>query len=191
MKAYKDVNEYKVVKEIIRHYYKYIAWTQPVMSANTQNGVSLSATNFDSNNLYTLTNGVSDSDYICPTSTSSYGSTFTINLDYSIKLTQFVFNYYAKRGVTYGIGSLKVAAIANDIEVDITPQNLPDGEGWYTVSSQVDNVITNCIKVYCSTTGNPYVRFGEITLQGDKIAEGTEQDYDFYKDVYEYKAFKI
>lgn len=176
----------KAVKEIVRKYYKYVSWTQPIMSSNIQNGITLSATNFNSNNLYILMNGVSDSDYICPTSTSSYGSTFTINLDYSIKLTQFIFNYYAKTNVTWGLGSLKVVAMVSGIEVDITPQNLPNDGGWNTGSSQVDDVITNCIKVYCSTTGDPYVRIGEITLQGDKVVDGTEQDYDFYKDTYEY-----
>lgn len=179
----------KAVKKFIRKYYKYVSWTQPVMSANAQNGVSLSATNFNSNNLYTLMNGVSNSDYICPTSTSSYGSTFTINLDYSIKLTQFALNYYEKENVTWGIGSLKVVALVGGNEVDITPSGR-GGSGWYTSISQVDNVITNCIRVYCSTTGNPYVRFGEITLQGDKVVDGTEQDYDFYKDIYRYNLIK-
>ena len=179
----------KAVKEVVRKYYKYVPWTQPVMSSNIQNGITLSATNFNSNNLYILMNGVSNSDYICPTSTSSYGSTFIINLDYYIRLNRFSFNYYRKTNVNYGLTSFKVVAVVDGNEVDITPSdNTP--EGWNTLTSQVNNLNTNCIKISCSTGGSPYVRIGEITLQGDIVEEATQQDYDFYKDTYEYSIPK-
>lgn len=181
----KVIPEYKVQKELTeRKYWKYTynEWTQPIMSSNSQDGITLSATNFNSSNLYTLMNGVSNSDYICPTSGTSFGSTYQIDLDYKIKLSSISVNSYVQTNVTYGFTTFKVVALVGGQEVDITPANVGSDGGWSTRTLQINDIMTNRVIIYCSSGGSPQPRLGEITLTGlrQNVIEGTPSDYDFY-----------
>lgn len=165
-------------------YYKYTYenWTQPVMTSNYQNGVKLTYANMSSANIYTLFNGVSNSDYITPTSTSSYASYVNIAFDYPIRLSNIKINSYTKRNVTYAFGACKIIATTKDgQEVTVSTTTLPDSQAWADTNFSVNNLIIKNLRIYATSGGNPHPRIGEITLTAQKqiVVESTSSDYDY------------
>lgn len=169
-------------------YYKYTYenWTQPVMSSNYQDGVKLTYANMSSSNIYTLFNGVSNSDYITPTSTTSYDSYVNIAFDYPIKLSNIKINSYVAMNITYGFGECKIVATTKDgQEITISTAKLPDSYAWSDTNFPVDNLIIKNLRIYATSGGNPHPRIGEITLTAQKqtVVESTSSDYDYKVDI--------
>jgi hypothetical protein len=165
-------------------YYKYTYenWTQPVMSSNYQNGIKLTYANMSSSNIYTLFNGVSNSDYITPTSTTSYNSYVNIAFDYPIKLSNIKINSYTKSNVTYTFGACKIVVTTRDgQEITVSTTKLPDSQAWTNTNFPVDNLIIKNLRIYATSGGNPHPRIGEITLTAQKqtVVETTSSDYDY------------
>lgn len=190
MKAYKSGNTYKLVKGTIRKYYKYVsdAWTQPVMTSNGSLGGSEFAVEQSPNtNTSTYVMFTQNGNYLCPLNNS-----FILYHPFGLNITSF----YRTTSSTYYVSWMDTFYISfsNDgenwspetavsVSYAATTTTIFDYEGYYKYTK---------IRPYHTGAGAPYA-IGKVTITATALTvqEATSSDYDFYKDIDEYKAFNI
>lgn len=194
---YKDINVCKLYKEIIRKYYKYVAWTQPILSANgTMGGNSFAveaSTTESGHPAYYAFDG-SDSTRWGATS-SSVPQWLTFYNPEKLKVTNIAIKNRSDivAGITAGI----IKGSNDNINwIDIksfTNSETAKGATWnIDLSNNINSY--NYYRIYITSylaTGGSYVCIITAIITGYTITESTSSDYDFYKDVDEYKAFNV
>lgn len=194
---YEDIDAYKAYKETVRHYYKYIPFVQPVLTANGTMGGDTFACNQSSyhtekdgtkreawqafdNNTGTRwqVNGISlstfyDIEWYCP-----------IPIITSSLSMQTSTNYPVKDYVLYGSNNyrdwIELASGTNaGSSVDWTITIVADKQKEYSY-----------FRLSCKPTNTTSMMVNSIGINAVYITEGTSSDYDFYKDINEYKVIK-
>ena len=203
MKAWKDTNTYKMVKqENVRKYYKYqdTAWTRPNLTANGILGADAFAVKTNGYvsgyQTYKAVDGNNSTGWEC----SNYANDAYIFYNpIPLKLTSIKMRNWTGSGRKDSTKGGKVYG-ANDgntwIElVTYTNSDYSSGAEWYISMTSVSSAYTY-YKITCtdgtSDSGN-YWNIAEMTPIGveREIIDGTSSDYDFYKDVTVYSAFDI
>lgn len=192
---YKDIIEYSAKKETVRKYYKYVSWTQPVLTSNgTVGGASFAAN-----------------------ASSEYNSGSRAYFAFDSGSTQY---WHSNSGHPQWLGwynpnPLKITSIkvknrnsdgafindytvlcsnngSNFIEVasGTSPNQTAYGE-WTINISEADSYKywrLNCT----SSSGNnsSYTAVQQITITATELVAGTASNYDYYEDANIYKALE-
>ena len=191
-------NGYKSVTTPVRKYYKYqdVAWTQPILTwngfmgyddfavASTSNGNGTQPWHLFADTMQT---------YGWTSANTAYPHTYTIFSKIPLNITNIqvtnysTVGYFPKNWVIYG---------SND---NSNWAELNSGENTNNTANATWNIATNTNSYYNyykieftnHLSGSGYtIRIGLFTLTAtQKVAvESTSSDYDFYKDITEYKA---
>lgn len=176
---YEDVAVYKLPTKTVRTYYKYIDWTQPVLTSNTSSSVmTVSATSEEQGAAYTAFDGNTSGGW----ATANYVTTGTLTavLDKDIYITSI-----EVVGSSNQWGSTNTITIYSD-----TNKQTIIGEQKsfnYSVSDTLawnfeEPVKANTLVFY--GTGTTWVAITEITItaQEQVTVESPQDDYDFYED---------
>lgn len=190
MKAYKQGNTYKLVKDTIRKYYKYVSatWTQPVLSNNgVLGGSEFAVEQSPTANTNTYTMFTSNGNYMCPV-----GQSFILYHPLGMNITKFYRTtssvYYVRYPSMYYLsfsndGINWTDEISYSVPYQATTTTDFDYEGYYKYTK------IRPISPY-QDVQNAIGRV-EVTATALTVQESTSSDYDFYKDVDVYKAFNI
>lgn len=188
---YKDVPIYKVVKETVRKYYKYLAWEQPILTSNTSSSeMTVSATNEGQGGAWKAFNGsYTDSGWV--TSNSTLSGTVYATFKKPIYLKSITLTGYRN-----SYGYTKTISIYSDIA---KTNLIGEAKTFFTSTGSTSNIsntwtLNEPIKVtdlafYC-VGGSNWVALSEVSINADIVVEGTPDDYDFYIDTDAYKAIK-
>lgn len=189
MKAVKeDIEVYKIPKETVRKYYKYvpISWTQPALTSNTGNPEMLLSGDNSAYILFDKNDG----------SIFNTGSTTDIYIDFDTEHTLQTMYAHAN----YGPGSyfacpgpIVLSYYDNELQdwVEIGSLSEASGNTWSDTIELSDNQ-SKRYKVHIE--GYTYAGYtsclATITFTGVQyqIEETTQDDYDFYKDIDTYYA---
>ena len=195
MRIFKIGNDYKAIKETVRKYYKYTytSWTQPTLSANGTLGGSSFAVEAE-----TIV-GSSHDAFHALDNTGWIGARTTNVLPYYIfynpkplKISNLSFSYVTYLLVTCWILNFELYG-SNDGSAwtFITQCNNPNPD-----TSPISHNISvstgyKYFKIVPLTSKNYYPAITNlvITAQEENVTESTSSDYDFFKDIDEYKAF--
>lgn len=192
MRIFKIGNEYKAIKETVRKYYKYTytSWTQPTLSANGTLGGSSFAVEAESNySDYPAYHALDSTGWVGQRSTLPY---FIFYNPKPLKVSNLTFSKGSYLFISCWI-----------LNFELYGSN--DGSTW-TFITQCNNPNPNTspvshnisvstgykyYKIVPLTRKNDYPAIANlvITAQEENVTESTSSDYDFYKDIDEYKAF--
>lgn len=188
----------KAKKEVVRKYYKYVdtAWTQPVLTANgTMGGNSFACTASSYITVYYPY-------FVFASGEPAFASAWATTT------TQSTYDWYNPEPIKITNIRIKnsIEAIYSITEGSVLGSN--DYSTWTTIKSFTNSTTTALAEwdidlsdntgLYkyhriSITKGNPtYVAIGRmyLTAYTRTITPGTSSDYDFYKDVDEYKLIK-
>lgn len=212
---YRDVDVYKTVKEIVKKYYKYESWTQPVLSSNGTIGVddfavscSLPALTGDSypRNLYLAFDGIIGNaenrfQSVSNTTNPQYIIVYSKN---SLNIKSITF-YQNTKETYYYIKAITIQGSNNGSDwTDLQTWTSNSYVANFTVDLSSNLEYYNYYRFYITNrayynSSNAYLMIQEISMTGTQTVESTESDYDFYvdKDIYKivkqnntYKAIK-
>lgn len=197
---YKDIYEYSLPTKTERKYYKYgITYTMPNMtSANTPNGTValLSGSDYGTKQPWQMFNSEVTDDWVHPSS-STYSVRYTFD-EPLIAGEGSISGYYSSDDPK-GATESKRALTAYSITLNYSDGTTEVIKQWNGSTYAVTNITAN-YKAYkniesvdFSFSGSVWYTFGtlyDFTMTHTPIIEGTESDYDFYKDLDTYKAIK-
>ena len=180
---------------IERKYYKYqySSWSQPLFTSATTWG-SVSADNYYNEQppyqaLDGKTSGGNEADFA-----SSNGTTVNWYWTFEEPLKITNIKMWNRAGAdSYGGATIyTIYGLNNDNSYTQIGTISIGATGWASNETAVSNTnMFKGLKIYCSGSKN-YVGIGEILLTAftQSIVEGTEQDYDWYEDIYNYDYYK-
>ena len=189
----------KAVKGTVRKYYKYVAWTQPVLTGNTTSvtegdiTVSASTNNTGYSNIYGAMDGVSSGTNqanIWMTNNSSTGW-WQVVFPYKIRITGLThYNSYGRnsgdRWITgqYFTSSDKTTPIGDSFTTDDVNWQATTIENIPSTGITTDTIYFN------KTNGGVWSGIGELQITAQVPVESTSSDYDYYEDVEVHKLPK-
>jgi len=161
-------------------YYKWVNWTQPVLTSATSFGVVTTVSNDGSQVEWKALDGIASgsvSDAHFWSSTSATSGWWKWVLPFKIKISQIKFynatstnNNYTKNAQFFADDAKKIPL--GDAFVGI---NSP----WAYNTILVNNVITDTIYFYALSSYNHYITIGELEITAKKAVISTVNDYDY------------
>jgi len=180
---YEDEYKYKLVKETIRKYYKYVTWTQPVLTSNNSSDIMwVSASNEGQGAAFNAFDDNVSSTNWC-TSNNITTAYLYVNINENIYISSISVTGYTN---VYGHTDT-ITIYSNDIEIGATKTYN------YSQSNIQTWTFNSPVKVSSLTfkgTGLTWTCIPNITITAQKVINGTSSDYDFYEDEYKYKLVK-
>lgn len=196
----------KAVKEIVRKYYKYESWTQPVLSSNGTIGVddfavscSLPALTGDPypRSLYLAFDGIIGNaenrfQSVSNTTNPQYIIVYSKN---SLNIKSITF-YQMTQETYYYIKAITIQGSNNGSDwTDLQTWTSNSYVANFTVDLSSNLEYYNYYRFYITNrayydSSNAYLMIQEISMTGTQAVESTESDYDFYVDKDIYKAVK-
>lgn len=185
----------KLVKNLIRKYYKYVSWTQPVLTDYTTStdlgDINVHATSDFGGNcrawkiMIGSVSSTVDKDY-WQLANSNAEQSLTLIFPYKLKISDLKITTRPRDNYTRNVGVFD----SKGIQIGSTV-NCKAALKEYTLLSDA-SIITDelIITVFAGSGNNTYFGLQNLQITAQRIAEGTLLDYDFYEDGFEYKAVK-
>lgn len=191
---YKDVLEYSALKESVRKYYKYVAWTQPTLSSDTSYGtISSSITTWGDGQTWHISDGVKGTSNKWGGGSGS--GNITWHLPEKIKINSFqIWQTNESEYLNRFPKTIKLYASddgTNYTEVgSLSGYSQPASAGYVTVTCNTSKVYEYYKWEFGTSWKGSEIAVSEIVITAQKVIAGTTSDYDYYEDVDIYKALE-
>ena len=178
----------KVYKETVRKHYKYVNWTQPVLTSNTDKNCAVTCS--ASYNGYPAYYAIDSSTTNCwfPNTTTGW---WKIVFPEEINITALTHIAGAYQGQTQTITGRYYADSSKQIPIG----NAISGSYAQGASVQVQNIPVEGIKTntiyFEKTAGHANAGIGQLVITAQEIVESNASNYNTYEDVDVYKLPKI
>lgn len=190
----------KAAVEIVRKYYKYKNWEQPILSSNgVMGGTDFACNQSNSYNSTTVAWRAFNGD----NSTEDEANRWQIN---NVNTSSWYWlSWYSPtpliiKGLTiynsqtnYVVKAYKIQGSDDNLNwVDITTgtnTNTAQLASWQ-INMSNNSALYQYFRIYCQPNSSTSLMIAEIEINAEEIDESTEQDYDFYKDISIYKIVK-
>lgn len=185
----------KLVKNLIRKYYKFVSWAQPVLTGYTTStnlgNINVHATSDFGGNcrawkiMIGSVSSTVDKDY-WQLANSNAKQSLTLTFPYKLKISDIKITTRPKDNYTRNVGVFdsKGEQIGSTVNCKAALKE-------YILLSDA-SIITDelIITVFAGSGSNTYFGLQNLQITAQRVAEGTSSDYDFYEDGFEYKAVK-